>query len=99
LVFDLAHVLAWRNTGPVRDAEDVSVDRDRRLAESGIENHVRRPAADAWKRLERFARARHFSAVPFDQNTAHLDDVLCLRVEESDRADVRGEPFDAELQH
>ena len=65
-IFDRAHVLAGREPGAIRDAEDVRVDRDRRMTERGVENHVRGLASDARQRFQRFARFGHFAAVLFD---------------------------------
>ena len=56
LQFDLERRLAGREPGAVADAEDVRVDRDRRLAERDVEHDVRGLAADARQRFERLAR-------------------------------------------
>ena len=64
---DFVDVVARREVGAVRDAEDVRVDRDRRLAEGGVEHDVRRLAADARQRFQRFALARHRAAVLLEQ--------------------------------
>src|SRR4051812_40930282 len=45
-------VLARRDARAVGDAEDVRVDRDGRLAEGGIQHHVRGLAADAGERFQ-----------------------------------------------
>ena len=47
LLFHLERRLAGRQPGAVTDAEDVRVDRNRVLAEGGVEYDVRRLAADA----------------------------------------------------
>ena len=54
---DLERRLAGRQPGPVADAEDVRVDRDRRLAERDIEHDICGLAPDAGQRFERLARA------------------------------------------
>ena len=88
LVLDRAHRAAVREARAIRDAEDVRVDRDRRLAERGVQHDVRGLAADAGQRLERVAIARHVAAVLGDELAARRDHVLRLAVEEPDRLDV-----------
>ena len=58
LRFDLVDSLAGREAGAVADAEDVGVDRERLLAERGVEHDVGGLAADAGQRLQLFARSR-----------------------------------------
>ena len=67
LVLDRAHCAAGREAGPVRDAKDVRVDRDRRLAERRVQDDVRGLAADAGQRLERLAIARHLAGMLGDE--------------------------------
>ena len=67
MLLDFAHVVAGREPGAVRDAEDVRVDRDRRLSERGVEDHVRGLAPDAGQRFERLARLGHLAAVLLQQ--------------------------------
>src|SRR6185503_14104461 len=67
LVFDLARILAGCEPGPVGDTKDVCVDCDRGLAESGVQDDIRRLAADAGQALQRFARSRHLAAMVRDQ--------------------------------
>ena len=62
----LVDVLARRETGAVADAEDVGVDRERLLAERGVENDVGGLAADPGQRLQLLAGARDLTAVPVD---------------------------------
>ncbi len=52
---------------PVGDAEDMGVDRERRLAEGGVEHDVGGLAADARQSLERLAVARRLAAVALDE--------------------------------
>ena len=63
LLLDLERILAGRDPGAVRDAEYVGVDRDRRLPEGDVENHVSSSLAGrglaarsrvkiAWRRAE-----------------------------------------------
>ena len=52
LGFDLVDSLARRETGAVADAKDVRVDRERLLAERGVEHDVGGLAADSGQRLQ-----------------------------------------------
>ncbi len=63
LGFDLIGVLARREAGAVADAEDVRVDRERLLAERGVEHDIGGLAADAGQRLQLVARPRDLAAV------------------------------------
>ena len=99
LQLDLERVLARREAGAVRDAEDVRVDRHRGLAESDVEHDVGGLAADAGQCFERHAVAGHPAAVPRDQQAAGFEQVLRLGAVEADRADVRGEAVLAEREH
>ena len=95
---DLERVLAGRESRAVRDAEDVRVDGDRRLAERDVQHDVRGLAADARAasraRRDRAALRRRCSS---QQDLATARHVLRLHVEKADRADVRDEAVDAEL--
>src|SRR3954471_14736359 len=71
-VLDLARILARREAGAVRHPEDMRVDRHRRLAEGGVQHHVRRLAADAGQLLERLASRGHLAAVLLDQDAREL---------------------------
>ena len=70
LGFDLVDGLARREAGAVADAEDVGIDRERFLAERGVEDDIGGLAADAGKRLQFLARARNLAAVIVDQRPA-----------------------------
>jgi len=59
----------------------VGVDRERLLAERGVENDVRGLAADPRQALKLVAGARDFSAVPLDQRLAEQDHVFGLGIE------------------
>ena len=87
LGLDLVDILAWREASAVADPEHVRVDRERLLAERGVEHHVGGLAADAGQGLKVLARARHFAAMPVDQRLAERDHVLRLGVEQADRLD------------
>ncbi len=67
---DLRHVLAGCEPGAVADPEDMGVDRDGRLSEGGVEDHVGGLAPHAGQGFQRFARLRHLSAMLFQQDTA-----------------------------
>jgi hypothetical protein len=69
LGFDLVNVLARCKAGAVGDAEHMRVDRERLLAERGVEHDVRGLAADTGQRLKLFAGARDLAAVAFDQRS------------------------------
>ena len=67
LGLDLIDRLPGREARAVADSEDVRVDRERLLAERGVEDDVGGLAADAWKFLEMFSISRHLAAEPVDQ--------------------------------
>ena len=75
------------------------VDCDGRLAERRVEHHVCGLAADAGKRLQCGAVARHLATVQIDQRLARFDDVARFGVVETDVANVGGETFHAEREH
>ena len=66
-LFDGTHILAFCDPRAIGDAEDVSVDRDRRMPERSVENHVGGLAPHARESFECFARLGYFTAMPFDQ--------------------------------
>ena len=77
----------------------MGVDRERRLAEGGVEHYVRSLAPDAGQRLERRSIARRLTAVPLDDRPRKRDDVLGLGPIEPDGLDPFGKPLDAERRH
>ena len=79
--------LAGGKAGPVRDAEDVRIDRDRIRAERHLQDDVRGLAADARQRFQRGAVGGYLAVVPLQQRGRQRDDVLRLGVEQPDRAD------------
>jgi hypothetical protein len=99
LCLDLVDVLAWSKAGPIADAKDMRVDRERLLAECRVQNDIGSLAANAGQRLQRFPRARHLAAVLLDQCLAEQDDVLRLGVEQSDRLDRIAQRILAEVDH
>ena len=96
LLLDLARVRAPGEPEPMGDAEDVRVDRHRRLAERAVQHDVGGLAPDARQLLQRLAIARHLAAVLLEQDPAGGEDVLHLGRVQADRPDVGGEPFLAE---
>ena len=70
LRFDLVDVFAGREAGAVADSENVSIDRERLLAERGVEDDIGGLAANAGQRLQLLARARDVAAVPVNQRLA-----------------------------
>jgi hypothetical protein len=83
LGLDFIDILAGRETGAVADAEDVRVDCERLLPESGVEDDVGSLSADSRKLLELFAGARDLTTVPVDERLRQSDDVLRLGVEQA----------------
>src|SRR5438552_13117321 len=71
----LQRVLARGEAGAVGDAKDVRVHRHGRLAERGVEHHVRRLAPDARQLLQRLAVLRHGAAVPLEEHLRQRDHV------------------------
>src|SRR5690349_1434358 len=87
-VLDLARRPAGREPGPVTDAENMRVNRERAFAEGDVQDDVRGLAADTRKRLELVPLARHLSVVLFDEPAGELDDIAGLGLPEAERADV-----------
>ncbi len=67
------------------------IDGNRRLAECGVQDHVRGLATHAGQCFELGASVRNLAAVLVEQDPAGLDDVLCLGVEQADGLDVLAE--------
>jgi len=99
LLLDRQHVLARRETGAVRDAKDMRVDRDRRLAKRGVEDDVCGLAPDSGKALERLARARDVSVMLLYQQLACCQEVFRLRAVKTDAADVALDALASERGH
>jgi hypothetical protein len=81
LRLDFIDIFARREAGAVAYAEDVRVDCERLLPESGVEDDVGSLSADSRKLLELFAGARDLTTVPVDERLREGDDVLRLGVE------------------
>ena len=65
-VFNLPRVFSRREIGPVANAENMGVDRDRRLAEGHVQHHVGGLASNPGKRLQGHPITRHFAAMLLD---------------------------------
>jgi hypothetical protein len=98
LILDNTRVLAFREPRAVRDAKDVRVHRDGRLAKHHVQDDVRRLAANARQRFERRAVMWNLAAMLFDDPPAQLDQILRLLVVHPDGLDVRLHAFDAHCQ-
>ncbi len=103
IVFDSAldrvHRFAGADAGAVADAKDMRVHGLRRLPPPHVQHHVGRLAPHTRQRLQRRAGIWHLAAIVIDQNTAQLDDVLCLLAEQADRLDVLDQPLFTQIQH
>jgi len=99
LHLDILDRFSGREAGSIADPEDVGVDRERFLAERGVQNDIGGLAADAGERLQLFPSARHFAAVSVDQRLAERDHVLRLGVEQANGLDRVSEAFLAQLNH
>ena len=78
---------------PIRDAEDVRVDRHRRLPERAVQHHVRGLATDARQFLQCLAVLRHRATVFLEQGCARRQDILYLAWIQPDRAHICGQAF------
>jgi len=99
LRFDIVDCLARREAGAVADSVDMGVDRERLLAERGVQDDVGGLATDSGKRLKRLAGARDFAAMVADQRFAKRDDVLRLGVEQADGLDSLAQAFFPKINH
>ena len=75
LVLDLARRLAGRDAEAVCDAKHMRVDRERRLAEGGVEHDIGGLAADPRQSLERGAVLWRLPAMLLDDRARQRDDV------------------------
>src|ERR1700745_3121033 len=75
--------------GAVCHPENVSVDRNLRLAEHHVENDVRGLASDTRQCFELGTRGRYLAPVPLDELLRETDEIPCLGVVETYRLDVR----------
>ncbi len=95
-LFDDIDVLAGRDAGAVRYAEDVCIDCDGRFAKCGIQDDVGCLAADARQRFQCRARARHFAAMFGEQYPAGFYDVPGLGAIQTYRLYVGHQALDAQ---
>jgi len=99
LELDLKRVLPGSKAGAVAHPEDVRVDGEGLLVESGVENDVGRLPPDPRQLLEIFARARDLAAMVADESFGQGDDVLRLGVEQANGLDGVADPILAERDH
>jgi len=99
LRLDLLDGFPGSQAGAVADPVHMRVDRERLLAERGVEHDIGSLAADAGEGLQLFAGARDLAAMIVDQGLAERDHVLCLGVEQADCLDRVTELFFPELNH
>ncbi len=99
LQLDRQHRLALGQAGAVADAEDVRVDREGLVAESGVEHDIGGLAPDTGQSLQIGALLWHLAAIVVDQHLRQGDDVLGLGVEQADRLDMGFEPLLAQIEH
>lgn len=78
---DFEYVFSGSKSGPVCDAENMRVDCDRRMTESGIQYDVRGFSADAGKRFQVGAAFGNLAVVLVQDQPAQFDDVRGLTVE------------------
>ena len=97
--FDLVGSLAGGKAGAIAHAENVRVDRERLLAECGVEYDIGGLSPDSRQLLELFARTWHFAAEAVDQGPAQCDDVLRLGIEQADGLDRFAQALLAEADH
>ena len=84
----LAQIFTRCHLGVVRDAKNMCVDSNSRMAESGIENNVRGFAADTGQRRQQSSILGDVAIVLGDQDFACLNHVLCLGIKQAERFDV-----------
>ena len=84
---------------PVGDAEDVRIDRNRRLVEGDRDDHVRRLAPDAAQRRQLFVRARHLAAKVVYERARRRCERLGFLVRIRDRANERKNLLGRRLGH
>lgn len=77
----------------------MGVNRDRRLAERGVEDDIGGFAPDAGKALQRLARPGHLTAMLLHQPLARCSKVLRLRSVEPDVPDVALDSLAPQLDH
>src|SRR5687768_697533 len=81
-------VLARRNSRAIRNAENMRIDRHRRLAEGGVQHYVGGLAAHARQGFERLAVLRHGAAMLLQKHLRKRYHVLGLGSVKADALDV-----------
>ncbi len=85
--FDLKRGLAGGHPGAVADAENMRIDRNCRFAESNVEHDIRGFAANAGKRFQRIARARHVPFILGKEPLRQRNDIFSLGTKKADGLD------------
>src|SRR5271166_2089417 len=98
-VLDRARRLTGSDAEPVGHSEDVRVHRECRFAESGVQDDIRRLAADPGQSFKGGPFSRRLPVMLFHDRLRQRNDVPSLRTIEPDRLDQPGEPLFAEGRH
>jgi len=99
LFFDCEGCLARRNARAVADTKNVRIDRKGFCPECAVHDDIGRLAANPGQSFQRVPICGHFAAVIFDEHFRQGDDVLCLRIEQTDGLDVLLQTCFAEFKH
>jgi hypothetical protein len=98
-LFNFERSFSFGNTSAVGHPEYVSIDRDCRLAESGIQNNIGRFSADAGQGLEFLACTWHLAVEAVNQYPTGLDNIFCFAVKKADCPDVGFKFSDAKVEY
>src|SRR6202011_3040938 len=88
-----------RKTSAIANTKDVGVNRNCRLAERHVENHICGFATHPRQCFERLTRARHLTPMLLQQLTGQANDVLRLGPKQPDGLDQVLHPLLAESKH
>lgn len=94
--FYLQRRLAPGESGTVRNAKYVCIDRNGRFAKCRIQDDVGGLSSNPGKCFEFRSRARNLAVVFFDQETARVDDIFSFAVIQTNGSNVRFQTVDAE---
>lgn len=97
--FDLIRVLARREAGPVRHAENMRINRDGGLSERFVQDDIRRFSTNARQAHQLVARLWNHAIKLVEDHLAQRDDILGFVAPQTDRFDVLLDPFKPERQH
>src|SRR5699024_4840589 len=78
LLFHLFDIFTLRKLRTVTDAENMSINRDSRPAESGIEHYIGRFSAHTRQSFQCRAIFWYFTVMFLQQNTAGLNHIFCF---------------------